>query len=350
MNDVVMNDTRRRLPAEWERQGGIILAWPHELTDWAYMLDEVTACFENIVKAVAPRYKVIIIAPDTKVPEERLKGIDGYRNILFVELPTNDTWARDFGPITVMQGDAPLIVDFKFNGWGLKFAADKDNLLTSRMVEKGVLRGERDNRLGFVLEGGSIESDGKGTLLTTSECLLSPNRNGDLSRQQIEDRLKSILGVDYVLWLDHGALRGDDTDSHIDTLARLAPDDTIVYVGCDDVEDEHYEELAAMKRQLMEFRTCEGNPFNLVELPLPDAIYDEDGERLPATYANFLILNEVILLPVYAQPKKDFLASQILKIAFPEHEVITVDCRALIKQHGSLHCVTMQVPDEILPI
>lgn len=345
-----MTSDNRRLPAEWEKQGGIILAWPHELTDWACMLDEVTACFRNIVIALAPRAKVIIIAPDIKVPKRYLEGIDGERNILFVKLPTNDTWARDFGPITIRIGNVPVIVDFKFNGWGLKFAADKDNLLTSRMIEKGVLRGERDNQLGFVLEGGSIESDGNGTLLTTSECLMSPNRNGDLSKSDIENKLSSVLGVDHFLWLDHGALAGDDTDSHIDTLARLAPHDTIVYVGCDDRADEHYSELMAMKHQLMELRTKEGNPFNLVELPLPDAIYDEEGERLPATYANFLILNEVILLPVYAQPKKDFLASQILKIAFPEHEIIQVDCRALIKQHGSLHCVTMQVPDDILPI
>lgn len=340
----------RRLPAEWEKQGGIILAWPHELTDWAYMLDEVTECFRNIVTAVAPRAKVIVIAPDIEVPKRQLAGIEGYRNILFVELTTNDTWARDFGPITVREGTIPVIVDFKFNGWGLKFAADKDNRLTSRMIEKGVLRAERDNELGFVLEGGSIESDGKGTLLTTSECLMSPNRNGDLSKSEIEHKLRNVLGVDHILWLDHGALAGDDTDSHIDTLARLAPHDTIVYVGCDDSEDEHYDELRRMKSQLMELRTKEGCPFNLVELPLPDAIYDEDGERLPATYANFLILNDVILLPVYAQPKKDFLALQILKIAFPEHDIIQVDCRALIKQHGSLHCVTMQVPDDILPI
>lgn len=345
-----MNNDGRRLPAEWEKQGGIIIAWPHELTDWAYMLEEVETCFENIVKAVAPRYKVIIIAPDVMIPKRRFMETDGYDNILFVELPTNDTWARDFGPITLMKGTVPIIVDFKFNGWGLKFAADKDNLLTSCMVEKGVLRGERDNQLGFVLEGGSIESDGNGTLLTTSECLLSPNRNGDLSKEQIEKRLKSILGVEYVLWLDHGALAGDDTDSHIDTLARLAPNDTILYVGCDDPADEHFDELKAMKQQLTEFRTKEGNPFNLVELPLPDAVYDENGERLPATYANFLVLNDIILLPVYAQPKKDLLASQIIKIAFPDYEVIKVDCRALIKQHGSLHCVTMQVPDEILPI
>lgn len=337
----------RRLPAEWERHGGVILAWPHADTDWAPILDEVSDCFENIIRAVAAEEIAIVIAPDTSVPRSRLAGLD---NVLYVTLPTNDTWARDFGPITVLENGTPVMYDFRFNGWGLKFPADKDNLLTRGMTSVGVLQGVYRNRLGFVLEGGSIESDGRGTLLTTSQCLLSPNRNGEMSRDDIERYLVRQFGLNKVLWLDYGYLAGDDTDSHIDTLARLAPDDTILYVGCDDEADEHYDELSSMKHQLMQFRTADGCPFNLVELPIPDAIYDEEGQRLPATYANFLILNRSILMPSYAQPRKDELAAKILKIAFPDHEVKMIDCRALIKQHGSLHCVTMQVPREILPI
>lgn len=337
----------RRLPAEWERHGGVILAWPHADTDWAPILDEVSDCFENIIRAVAAEEIAIVIAPDTSVPRSRLAGLD---NVLYVTLPTNDTWARDFGPITVLENGTPVMYDFRFNGWGLKFPADKDNLLTRGMTGVGVLQGVYRNRLGFVLEGGSIESDGRGTLLTTSQCLLSPNRNGEMSRDDIERYLVRQFGLNKVLWLDYGYLAGDDTDSHIDTLARLAPDDTILYVGCDDEADEHYDELSSMKHQLMQFRTVDGCPFNLVELPMPDAIYDEEGQRLPATYANFLILNRSILMPSYAQPLKDELAAKILKIAFPDHEVKMIDCRALIKQHGSLHCVTMQVPREILPI
>ncbi len=337
----------RRFPAEWERHGGVILAWPHADTDWAPILDEVSDCFENIIRAVAAEEIAIVIAPDTSVPRSRLAGLD---NVLYVTLPTNDTWARDFGPITVLENGTPVMYDFRFNGWGLKFPADKDNLLTRGMTGVGVLQGVYRNRLGFVLEGGSIESDGRGTLLTTSQCLLSPNRNGEMSRDDIERYLVRQFGLNKVLWLDYGYLAGDDTDSHIDTLARLAPDDTILYVGCDDEADEHYDELSSMKHQLMQFRTVDGCPFNLVELPMPDAIYDEEGQRLPATYANFLILNRSILMPSYAQPRKDELAAKILKIAFPDHEVKMIDCRALIKQHGSLHCVTMQVPREILPI
>ncbi len=271
-------------------------------------------------------------------------------NVILVTVPTNDTWARDFGPISLTGTEGVTFCDFKFNAWGLKFAADKDNLITRRLYEGGALRGDYRNCLGFVLEGGSVESDGKGTLLTTSECLLSPNRNGEMSKHEIEQYLMDRFNLDKVLWLDHGYLAGDDTDSHIDTLARLAPDDTIVYVGCDDPDDEHYESLQAMKRQLGEMVTKEGNGFNLIELPLPDAVYDETGQRLPATYANFLILNSSVLMPSYGQPKKDMLASQILKIAFPDREIKMIDCRALIKQHGSLHCVTMQLPEDTLPI
>lgn len=348
---LMMNNSEisRRLPAEWEPQGGVIVSWPHSGTDWAYMLDEVTRCFADIVTAIAQEQPVVVITPDRTIAESHLLDAN-QDNIIYAELPTNDTWARDFGPITVIDGDSPLLLDFGFNGWGLKFAADKDNLLTDGLVNMGVLRARCENCRGFILEGGSIESDGRGTLLTTSQCLLSPNRNPEMSRDRIEEYLKTKFGVRQVLWLDHGYLAGDDTDSHIDTLARLAPHDTIIYVGCNDSADEHYEELQAMKRQLMEMRALDGSPYNLIELPMPDAVYDEDGERLPATYANFLVMNKSVLLPVYGQPMNDELAAQMLKISFPEHEIKKIDCRALIKQHGSLHCVTMQIPNEILPI
>lgn len=339
----------RRLPAEWEPQGGVIVSWPHDGTDWAYMLPEVTECFARIVSAIAEEQPVVVIVPDKNIAHPHLLNAN-QNNILYAELPTNDTWARDFGPLTVTVGNHPVLLDFGFNGWGLKFAADKDNLLTRGLIDKGILRAKCENRRGFILEGGSIESDGNGTLLTTSRCLLSPNRNGELSCDQIEEYLRGAFGVERVLWLDHGYLAGDDTDSHIDTLARLVPHDTIIYVGCDDAADEHYSELQAMKRQLMEMRTTSGSPYNLIELPMPDAVYDDDGERLPATYANFLIMNKSVLLPVYGQPMKDELAAQLLKISFPDHEIKKIDCSALIKQHGSLHCVTMQIPNDILPI
>lgn len=345
----MMNDLNRRLPAEWEKHGAILLSWPHAGTDWANMLDEVTECYKRIAEAISQREKLIIVAPDITIPQRQLAGI-GSGNIYYLPLPTDDTWARDFGPITVFSDGEPVICDFKFNGWGLKFRACNDNLITRGLVKGGMLKGIYDNCLGFVLEGGSVESDGAGLMLTTSECLLSANRNGDKSKSEIEEYLSEKFGLKKMLWLDYGALEGDDTDSHIDTLARLAPYNTIVYTCTEDINDSHFDSLQAMKRQLMTFTTIDGSPFNLVELPLPDPIFDEDGQRLPATYANFLIMEHVILMPVYAQTEKDSLAAEILKIAYPGMEIIPIDCRALIKQHGSLHCVTMQLPNEILSV
>lgn len=334
-----------RLPAEWEPQQAVLLAWPHQDTDWAYMLPEVTDCYVRLAHAVARFAKLIIVAPETDSVRALLADIPEER-IAFLDILTNDTWTRDYGAITTLStaDGSPVYNDFCFNGWGLKFAANHDNLVTRKMVFSGLLAGRYRNELGFILEGGSIESDGAGTILTTRECLLSPNRNGDLTRREIGRKLKSVFGAQRVLWLDHGALAGDDTDSHIDTLARLAPDNTIIYVGCDDPADEHFAELRAMRSDLRAMRSASGEPFNLVELPLPDAIYDDEGNRLPATYANFLIVNNGVLVPVYNQPKKDRLACQIIRVAFPGHEIVPVDCRALIQQHGSLHCATMQFP------
>lgn len=346
----MMSDRATRLPAEWEPHGAVMLSWPHKDTDWAPVLDEAIDCFVEIAKAIAREETLIVVAPDVEEPRRVLDCEKLPNRILYLTVPTNDTWTRDFGPITVERDGNPVICDFKFNGWGLKFPADKDNLITRAMCNTGLLRGRYSNELSFVLEGGSIESDGQGTLMTTSQCLLSPNRNGAMSRDEIEEYLKSRFGLDRVLWLDYGALEGDDTDSHIDTLARLTPNDTILYVGTDDVTDSHYDELNKMKLQLQSFVTASGQPYNLIELPLPDAVYDEEGNRLPATYANFLIMNHSILMPVYRQPQKDELAAQIIKIAFPDHQVVKIDCSVLIKQHGSLHCVTMQVPETILPI
>lgn len=337
-----------RLPAEWESSGAILLSWPHKDSDWAYMLNEVTNCYINIVEAITQETTVIIIAPDIKIPKQHLKHIDQSR-IRYYEINTNDTWARDFGVITTIRNNSEYILnDFQFNGWGLKFASDKDNLITQKMIKANAINGIYNNCLGFALEGGSIESDGKGLILTTSECLLSPNRNGDLSRESINLYIQKQLGATKILWLDHGFLVGDDTDSHIDTLARIAPNDTIVYVGCDDSNDIHYESLLAMKHQLMQFTTNDGNKFKLIELPLPDPIWDENGDRLPATYANFLILEKSVIMPIYNQTPKDSLAINAMEQAFPTHKIYTVNCNALIKQHGSLHCVTMQLPKEIL--
>ena len=333
------------LPAEWHPQSYIQLTWPHAGTDWAYMLDEVEKCFVNIAAEITSRQPLLLVAPEFPAALENLPRRDRIR---FVECPTNDTWARDHAFITLIERHSdPLLLDFCFNGWGLKFAADKDNLINSHLAKTGILNGDYINCRNFILEGGSIESDGEGTLLTTSTCLLSPNRNDTMTRMDIEQYLMKRFNLRQVLWLDYGYLEGDDTDSHVDTLARLCPDHTIVYVQCTDREDEHYGALSSMENQLRTFRTLDGDPYRLLPLPMPSAIRDEDGHRLPATYANFLIMNGAVLYPTYAQPENDKRAAEVLAEAFPGREIVGIDCRSLIRQHGSLHCVTMQYPESV---
>jgi agmatine/peptidylarginine deiminase len=331
---------KKQLPPEWAPQQLVQLTWPHEQTDWVDMLDEVNQCFVDIARNIVQHEKLLVVCKDSKRIKTLLKGTD-FSKITFVELPTNDTWARDHGGITVLEDGKKAIYDFAFNGWGKKFEAKLDNQITKALHEKQVFG--RDviyrNCLDFVLEGGSIESDGEGTLLTTSTCLLSDNRN-DLSKEVIETRLKNYFGLHRVLWLNHGYLAGDDTDSHIDTLARFCDVSTIAYVKCEDETDEHYIELKKMEEELMQFRTVSGNFYRLIPLPMADTVYD-DETRLPATYANFLIINDAVLVPTYQSPK-DEIALKQLGQAFPDRKIIGINCLPLIKQHGSLHCVTMQ--------
>jgi agmatine deiminase len=339
---------KRRLPAEWEAQDGVLLAWPHEETDWKDCLDRVVPVFVRIAERISLFENVLVIAPDQEPVEDLLRRAGAIMDrIRVLELPSNDTWARDFGPITVLDNESPLLLDFGFNGWGLKFPADRDNRLTRGLHGAGAFGGARLETVGLVLEGGSIESDGDGTILTTAECLLNPNRNPHLSRNGIEAALAAHLGADRFLWLESGFLEGDDTDSHIDTLARLCPDDTILHVACDNPDDPHYEPLRAMASELSAFRTRDGRPYRLIPLPWPEARHDGDGNRLPATYANFLVINGAVLVPTYGD-RHDRAALAAVREAFPGRSVLGIDCLPLILQHGSLHCVTMQIPKGVL--
>ncbi|MFN0016482.1 MAG: agmatine deiminase family protein [Saprospiraceae bacterium] len=331
----------RRLPAEWEPQSAVQLTFPHAGTDWADMLGEVLPCFVEIAETISRFESVLIVCQNAAETAALLRNAAQER-LIFLEIPSNDTWARDHGGITILENEAPILLDFQFTGWGLKFPANFDNLITRKLWETGLLHGEH-RYPGLVLEGGGIESDGQGTLLTTTECLLSPNRNPNLSQTQIEAQLIDLFGLNRVLWLHHGALAGDDTDAHIDTLARFCSPDTIAYVRCSDSEDEHYPTLLAMEQELQAFRTAAGEPYRLVPLPWPDACHAADGHRLPATYANFLIINGAVLVPTY-RVVEDAEALRIIADLFPDRQTIGIDCRALIEQHGSLHCLTMQYP------
>ena len=339
-----MNENKIVLPAEWHQQQDVQLTWPHFQSDWAYLLGEVEACFVNIAHEVAKRQKLIIVCNNIQRVKNQLNQ-ELLENVSFFEMESNDTWARDHGGITVFRDGKPIVYDFCFNGWGMKFAANHDNLITRKLFLADAFPNfAYQNFNSFVLEGGSIESDGEGTILTTRACLLSENRNDQLTLEEIETKLKEYFGAERVLWLENGYLAGDDTDSHVDTLARFCNTDTIAYVQCTDTNDEHFSALKAMEEELKLFRRNNGEPYHLVALPMASAIIDpDDGHRLPATYANFLIINGAVLFPVY-NCETDADALKAIKTAFPQHEIVPVDCSVLIRQHGSLHCVTMQYP------
>ena len=388
---------KRRMLAEWEPQRMVQLTWPHKDTDWAPILPEITAVYEEMAREITKREPLLVVAPEgtPNLPSSII-----HLPSSIIHLPTNDTWARDHGFITVeetithhpsalspqpssinpplgrrtlatngtQEPSALRLLDFKFNGWGEKFEAKLDNEINKHLYDQGMVHGNYEDHLDFVLEGGSIESDGKGTIFTTTCCLMAPHRNQPLSQAEIEARLKEYLGAERVVWLNHGSLIGDDTDGHIDTLARICPNDTIIYTG----GDADHPDLALMEEELKAMRTMDGKPYRLLKLPLPRPIYDPpvaegteadgdplvaegteadgsvvnddivDSDRLPATYANYLIINGAVLVPTYAQPDLDAEAMRIIGEAFPDREIIGIDCRAVIKQHGSLHCCTMQ--------
>lgn len=332
-------------PAEWYPQSAIQLTWPHNNSDWDYMIEEITQCYVKIAKEILSRQTLVVVCRSGALIKYLLGN---HPNLRCVEVQSNDTWARDHSAISVFEDDKPTLYDFKFNGWGLKFAANHDNQINRKLFGKKTFSPEVTyvNKKNFILEGGALESDGKGTLLTTSACFTAPNRNDHFTQEEIEEHLKSTFGLTRVLWLDHGYLSGDDTDSHIDTMARFCDEHTIAYVKCDDEQDQHYKALKEMESQLKTFVDFEGNPYNLIPLPMADKVIEE-GERLPATYANFLIMNEIVLVPFYDNVQDKIAVSQ-LKKAFPTREIVGVDCLPVIKQHGSLHCITMQYPEQFI--
>lgn len=296
------------------------------------MLADITAVYEEMAHEISKREALMIVAPKSLTPD--LSPLTPH----LLPFTSNDTWARDHGFITVEEFDGTkVLLDFQFNGWGQKFAAELDNQINRHLYEQGLVEGRYESHLDFVLEGGSIESDGRGTIFTTRCCLMAPHRNQPLTQQQIDDRLKQYLGAERVVWLEHGSLIGDDTDGHIDTLVRICPDDTILYTG----GDEDHPDLDAMERELQTLRTLDGRPYRLLKLPLPRPIYD-DGDRLPATYVNYLVVNGAVLVPTYNQPDLDQEAMRVVGLAYPDREIVGIDCRPVIRQHGSLHCCTMQ--------
>ena len=343
-----MTESSVRFPAEWEPQSAILIAWPHAGTDWADRLGDVEDTYIALVQAITRFQPVLICVADDDVEtyaDIRLRSnrVD-MAQVRFVTVAYDDTWLRDSGPISLRDGDRLRLLDFRFTAWGGKFEAGRDDLLVETLAAQGVFGDAARQRIDFALEGGGIETDGNGTLLTTWRCL--HERHPDASREELTAQLSAWLHQDRVLWLDHGALEGDDTDAHIDTLARFAPGDAIVFQACDDEADSHYADLKAMADEIAALRTRDGMPYRLFPLPWARPVLDE-GRRLAASYANFLIVNGAVLMPAYGDAA-DNAAAAVLAQAFPGREIVQVPCRPLIWQNGSLHCITMQLPEGLL--
>lgn len=345
-----------RLPAEWEKQSGIQLTWPDETTPW-YELPKVQECYARIAAAVQRHERLMMVTADAGACLARLGEIAAEKGlsidldaIMLAEVPINDTWARDHGPIACYSDSGEkLLYDFVFNGWGLKFASDLDNQISRAAFLGGAFAPDVQmvDMRPYVLEGGSIDTDGAGTLLTTRECLCSLNRNEYLTQEEIEAELTGAFGLKRILWLESGAIDGDDTDSHVDILARFCSPETIAYTASDNPDYPCHDALKAMEKQLQSFRTLSGKPYRLIPLPLPQQQW-LDGYPLPASYTNFLILNGAVLMPAAGDPM-DEVARERLQTAFPDRKVELIDCRALLSGHGGLHCVTMNFPEGYLP-
>jgi len=339
-----MTSSAFRLPAEWEPQDGVLLAWPHADTDWAPRLERVEATCAALIAAISRRERVVLCVADAGVRERAEQALRGAgaqgEKIRFVSVEYDDTWLRDSGPITLADDKRFRLTDFRFTGWGGKFGASRDDALIGNLIVRDVFAPAEHVRVDWALEGGAIESDGKGTILTTWRCL--HQRHPEQSREEMSQLLRDKLGAQRVLWLEHGYLQGDDTDAHIDTLARFAPDGAIVFQACDDASDAHYDELARMGEELAALRTIDGRPYRLHALPWARPMLD-DGRRLAASYANYLIVDGAVLVPAY-DDAADAQAARIIGAAHPGREIVPIPCRPLIWQNGSLHCMTMQLP------
>jgi len=339
-----MSDSRLRFPAEWEPQSAILIAWPHAGTDWAERLAEVEETYIALVAAITRFQRALVCVADDDVEAYARARLASARvdmdRVEFIPVEYDDTWLRDTGPITLCGDDGFRLLDFRFTGWGGKFEASRDDRLVESLDKAQTFLNSHRQTIDFALEGGAIDTDGDGTLLTTWQCL--HERHPQASRAELGERLSAWLAQDRVLWLEHGYLEGDDTDAHIDTLARFAPDDAIVFQACDDPADPHYAELQAMASEIAALRTRDGRPYRLFPLPWPKPIVDE-GRRLAASYANFLVIDGAVLVPAYGDDA-DAAAARIIGQAFPGREIVPVPCRPLIWQNGSLHCITMQLP------
>ncbi len=343
---------KHRLPAEWEPQDAIMLTWPNNQSYWQTTINDIDKVFTKVAKEASLRQKVIISAFDEAHKSHILTLLKDSQadleNINIYIVKANDIWVRDHGPITIYNDNKPLLLDFTFTGWGYKYPSELDNKLTKNLHSQNVFNKSPMKTIDFAIEGGGIETDGHGTLLVTKSCILCEKRNPGFSEQQIAETLKTNFGLNRILWLQNGSLLGDDTDGHIDTLARFVDPHTIIYVSCNDNSDPHFEILNKMKQELQNFTDYQGNPYNLIALPWPKEKHAAfDGKRLPLTYANFLIINGAVLVPTY-DDANDNEALNIIASIFKNRKIIAIPSMPVVQWYGSIHCMTMQIPRGVL--
>ncbi len=340
-----------RLPAEWEPHDGVMIAWPHPDSDWGEIIDEIEAVYERMAVAIADQETLVILCRDDEhrahVADRLLESDVHLESVRLHTVPFNDTWVRDYGPVTVYEGEQPFLEDFLFNGYGRRYPFEDDNLVNARLLEAGAFGETPMRHHDLVLEGGALDTDGAGTLLVTERSLLDENRNPGMTRQRWEEAFARLFGIERVFWLGEGRLEGDDTDGHVDMLARFCNPTTIAYCTAEPRDEPHHAALAAMESELRALRRPDGAPYELIPLPLPDPVVHE-GRRLPASYANFLILRESVLVPTYDDPM-DVRVLERLKDAFPERALIPIPARILIRQNGAVHCATLPLGRGVLP-
>ncbi len=308
-----------RIPAEWEKQKSIIVVFPTTHKDWQHSIKEIQLSYVNFINAIRRFQKCIIVCDTPKILNN---FFDSYKNIEIKNIKTDDTWIRDFGAIDVFIDGKLKSYNFIFNAWGNKFESTLDNNFNNSFFQNNLID------VDFILEGGSIDSNGDGTMLTTQKCIFNKNRNSTC--KDIQSKIKNLFGLKELIVLKHGTLVGDDTDSHIDTLARFISKDTIVYIKCYDKNDTHFKELQMMEKELQQ------TSFKLIPLPLPTPKYF-NNKRLPATYINFVFLNNALILPTYNDENDEKVVS-ILEKTLPNKKILKVDASIFIREYGSLHC------------
>ncbi len=335
-----------RMPAEWEPHEATWLAWPHNRETWPDQLDLVKDIWAQMVKGISPKERVCLLVNDELAQDEavtRLTRVGAHmEHVIFHKIPTVDVWIRDYGPtfVTRQQGDAPLAFnDWIFNGWGDKYESHTRDDSVAKAMARLLDAPAFDHPI--VLEGGSIDVNGRGTCLTTEQCLLNPNRNPHLGREEIEGVLRESLGADHFIWLGDGIV-GDDTDGHVDNIARFVNPTTVVCAVEEDQKGENYTPLQENYERLQGARDQHGSKLTIVPLPMPGKVVYEDA-TLPASYANFYIANGVILAPTYNRPK-DSLALGILGELFPDRTVLSIPCASVVIGLGAVHCVTQHQP------